>query len=256
MKGLLSTIAFVFLAIAGSAQNPNKLSFEFGGGVNTFAMRQFNQHYVDSFALDLGWLDNGINYGFNGQGSVRFQPTGLFDVGVYGNFQLGKSSGSPHFVTTNEWGLPIDTVYGTNTVTAQSVGVGVSNSWFLSHVLKFHEKESGFLQRFRIAIELNTGVAFSTLIQDAQFELEEFNFPSNYNRLTSTDFQGLVALKLEYDYLKSPMIGTIGLKLGYQYLRTATLQDRTGKEWRVLDEQPIHLDFSGFIGSVYLAFGK
>tara|TARA_R110002072_G_scaffold298981_1_gene473757 strand:- start:9321 stop:10085 length:765 start_codon:yes stop_codon:yes gene_type:complete len=244
----------VTLSVNSSFAQKGKLSFEFGVGLNSYSMRNLNQFYIDSFAEKFELLDNPIKKGLNGFTSVKFQPTELFDIGVYGGYQYGETRSNIEFIFIDNFGDQYETHNGTFLLKTEAIIIGLTNSWYISHLLKFQNKESTFLQNFRFATELNAGVGFSKVTSDVQYPT--FKQATFYEFFTSTDFQGQVALKFEYDYVTKPIIGTIGVKIGYQYFKTKTVKDRYNEEWIVLDEYPINLDFSGIFGAIYLSFGK
>ena len=254
MKKIVAIIYILFCALVGFSQNKDKLSFELGYGLNSFSMQNINQYYIDSFATKFNLLENHIKKGYNGFASVKYQPANLFDLGVYGNYQYGETIGNPIANETDNFGQIVTTHEGKFILKTEAIGIGITNSWYLSHLLKFEEKESKFLNRFRIATELNAGIGFSKVTSDIQYPT--YKQATFYEFFTSTDFQGQIALKFEYDYTLKPVIGTIGFKVGYQYFKTKTVKDRYGAEWIVLDQYPINLDFSSLYGAVYISFGK
>lgn len=217
-------------------------------------MKNINQFYIDSFATRFDLLENHIKKGSNGFVAVKYQPTNLFDLGFYGSYQYGEAVGKPVFNEIGDFGQLIATHQGNFILSAEALGLGITNSWYVSNVLNFQEQESKFLQRFRIATELNLGLGFSKVTSDIQ--VSTFKQATFYEFFTSRDFQGQIALKFEYDYTLKPVIGTIGFKVGYQYFKTKTVKDRYREEWIVLNQHPINLDFSGVFGAVYLSFGK
>tara|TARA_R110002050_G_scaffold290233_4_gene443646 strand:+ start:6406 stop:7173 length:768 start_codon:yes stop_codon:yes gene_type:complete len=243
---LTSSIAF--------AQSKNKLSFELGYGLNTFLMQSLNQDYVESDIIPLKIFEKKIEHGSNFFLNLKFQPSNLFDVGGYGNYQFGSTSANPKMYVFDDLGQNVDTVIGDFVMKTEAVGLGVTNSWYISHILRFQDSKHSFLKNFRIATEFGVGVGFSKVTHDYQYPT--LSSSSFYDFFTSQDFQGQVALKLEYDYLTNPIFGTIGLKFGYQYFKTKTVKDHHGKEWVVGQVKPINLDFSGLFGSVYVGFGK
>jgi hypothetical protein len=253
MRSFILILSFVIVANGTFAQK-NKLSFELGYGINSYSMKNINQYFIDSLATKFDLLENHIKRGFNGFLSLKYQPTNLFDVGLYGNYQFGTTLGHPKFDETDMLGQIIATHEGKYTLKTEAIGFGVTTSWYISHLLKFEEKESKFLQRFRIATELNAGLGFSKITSDIQYPT--YKLGDFYEYFTSSDFQGQIALKFEYDYTLKPIVGTIGFKIGYQYFKTKTVKDRYGEKWIVLDNYPINLDFSSLFGAVYLSFGK
>lgn len=247
-------ILVLFISSVSFSQNRNKLSVDFGYGVNSFSMKNINQFYIDSFATKFNQLENHIKKGYNGFTSLKYQPVNLFDIGLYGNYQFGETIGYPKVDETDGLGQIIATHEGKYILKTEAIGIGITNSWYISQLLNFQEKESKFLQRFRIATELNAGVGFSKVTADIQYPT--YKLGTFYDYFTSTDFQGQVALKFEYDYTLKPIIGTIGFKIGYQYFKTKTVKDRYNEDWNVLNKYPINLDFSSLFGAVYLSFGK
>ncbi|NBV09763.1 MAG: hypothetical protein EBS09_11770 [Flavobacteriia bacterium] len=247
------TVLLLFPLI-GLAQHQGKFSFEFGGGKNTFSMARLNQYYVNSFAIKNKMLEEGISSGDHFFIGLKYRPNTLFDFGLYGNYQFGKTSGKPEFIITDDFGQAIGTRELDFILKTEAIGFGISSCWYISHFLKFHEKESKFLNRFHMGVELNAGIGFSKAIVDLRDP--ELAYASSYEYFTSSDFQGQVSLKFEYDYLKSPIISSIGIKGGYQYFKTKTLKSRQGNDWIVLGEYPINLDFSGFFGTLFMSIGK
>ncbi len=251
MKTLTLLMLFPLVCFA---QNQNKLSFELGIGNNNFSMKDLNQFYVDSIAVKNEMLDKGISAGNQFFMGIKYRPNSLFDIGFYGNYQTGKTAGRPKQILTDNFGNQIGTKEIDFILKTEAIGLGISNCWYISHFLKFQEKENKILNRFHIGLELNAGIGFSRASLD--FRDPELIGGSTYNYFMSRDFQGQANLKFEYDYLKSPVISSIGLKFGYQYFNTQTLKDRNGENWVVQGNTPINLNFSGVFGMVYLSVGK
>lgn len=245
----------VFFPLVCFAQKQNKLSFELGIGKNNFSMHDLNQFYVDSFAVKNEMLDKGISIGNQFFLGIKYRPkNSLFDIGFYGNYQNGKTAGRPKQIITDDLGNQIGMKEIDFILKTEAIGLGISNCWYISHLLKFQEKENKILNRFHIGLELNAGIGFSRASLD--FRDTELVGGSTYNYFISRDFQSQVGLKFEYDYLKSPIISSIGLKVGYQYFNTQTLKDRNGENWFVQGNTPINLNFSGVFGLLYLVIGK
>ena len=252
MKTKLTILTILISGIL-TAQT-NKLSFEIGTGISYYSMKNLNEFYIDNFAKKNKLLTSNINNGFHFYTNIKYQPSLLFDFGVYGSFQTGNSKGYPEFTETDDLGAEIQLHKGAFDLTTQAIGLGVSNSWYISKLLNFRQKENKFLQNFRIATEFNLGIGFSDVI--ANFIFNTYKLASDYSRFNTKDFQGQVALKFEYDFIKTPIISSIGLKIGYQYFKTNKVKDSNGNDWIVLDKSHIDLDFSGFFSSLYLSFGK
>lgn len=258
MKKVLKFIMyslFVYISNLAKAQN-NKLSFEFSCGQHFFSMENYNRYYIDAAGIENWGFKDGMKKGIGFYTAIKYKPTKLFDIGLSGNYQSGKTIGSPEMKIFNIMGEVIETHYGDFQYKSETIGVGLVNSWYVDHILKFEEKRFRFINRCHLAIELYGGMGFSKMTSDLKYPTYPIA-PGNFKIFTSDrDFQSQIALKLEFDYLKSPIIGSIGLKGGYQYFRTKTLKDRLGKEWIVTGNHPINLDFSGFFGAVFLTVGK
>lgn len=235
--------------------NLNRLSFEFGYGINSYSMGKLNEFYIDSFALKphINVLQDYIKSGQQFRLGINFKPIGLFDFGLYGSYQYGNSKSRPILTETDEFGWPIQEHRGSFELRTEAISVGINTTWYVSHLLKFQDKENT-LNRFHLGIELNGGIGFSKTVADIRYET--FPIASTYDFFNSRDFQGQVGLKAEYDFTKSPLFTTLGIRFGYQYFRTKTVKDRLGRDWEVLGQYPINLDFSGFYFGTYLKLGR
>lgn len=235
--------------------NQNRLSFEFGYGINGYSMGKLNEFYIDSFALKphINVLQDYIKSGQQFRLGINYKPIGLFDFGLYGSYQYGNSKSRPLLTETDEFGWPIQEHRGSFELRTEAISVGINTTWYVSHLFKFQEKENT-LNRFHFGIELNGGVGFSKAVADMRYET--YPIASFYEYFSSRDFQGQVGLKAEYDFTKSPLFTTLGIRFGYQYFRTKTVKDRLGKDWEVLGQYPINLDFSGFYFGAYLKLGR
>jgi hypothetical protein len=249
--GLLVNCSLTTLA----QQDKNKLSVEFAYGINSYAMSKLNEFYIDSFALKphVNILQEHIKSGQQFRLGINYKPVGLFDFGLYGSYQYGNSKSRPLLTETDEFGWPIKEHRGSFELRTEAISVGVNTTWYVSHLLKFQDKENT-LNRFHFGIELNGGVGFSKAVADMRYET--YPIGSFYEYFTSRDFQGQVGLKAEYDFTKSPVFTALGIRFGYQYFRTKTVKDRLGRDWEVLGQYPINLDFSGFYFGTYLKLGR
>ncbi len=257
MNRQFSSLIVTFLfSVFSMAQDRHKLTFEVGYNFHLYSMKKFNESYINSPSIKNNYKLDEINTGKGFNAGIKFKPIGLFDIGISGNYQVGKTSSNPELIETDEFGNPIQTHIGEFKFTAESIGIGISNSWYISHFFRFHEK-SNFLNRSHIALEIYGGFGFSKITSDLRYPTFPPLYGTGYKFYTSNqDFQGQIALRLEYNYVKSPVIGSIGIKGGYQYFKTKTVKDRLGKEWIVTGNHPINLDFSGFFGTVFLTVGR
>lgn len=235
--------------------NQNRLSFEFGYCVNSYSMGKLNEFYIDSFAIKphINLLQDYIKSGQQFRLGIYYKPIGLFDFGLYGFYQYGNTKSRPLLTETDEFGWTIQEHRGSFELRTEAISVGINTTWYVSHLLKFQDKENT-LKRFHFGIEINGGVGFSKAIADIRYET--FPIASTYDFFNSRDFQGQVGLKAEYDFTKFPLFTTLGIRFGYQYFRTKTVKDRLGRDWEVLGQYPINLDFSGFYFGTYLKLGR
>lgn len=246
---LIIFVLFTFTQVSAQ-EHKNKLSFEFGYGINSFKMGKFNEYYIDSFTTPiLNLAHNKITSGEHFRFGLNYQPCGLFDFGVYGSYQYGNTTANMTIFDTDINGFPIAEHRGKYNFKTEAMGIGLNTTWYLSHILKFQNKEN-FLRNLHLGIELNGGIGFSNVIYDIRFPTTLFI--GETDKFSSKDFQGQVGLKVEYDVTKSPLISTLGFRCGYQYFRTQTVKDRTGKEVSILGLYPINLDFSGFYVGAYI----
>ncbi|MFN3916504.1 MAG: hypothetical protein ACK4K0_02070 [Flavobacteriales bacterium] len=255
MKNIIIISLSLLCGTISAQDNQNRLSFEFGYGINSYCMGKLNEFYIDSFALKphVNVLQEHIKSGQQFRLGINYKPIGLFDFGLYGNYQYGNSKSRPLLTETDEFGWPIQEHRGSFELRTEAISVGINTTWYVSHLLKFQDKENT-LNRFHLGIELNGGVGFSKAIADIRYET--FPIGSFYEYFSSRDFQGQVGLKAEYDFTKSPLFTTLGIRFGYQYFRTKTVKDRLGRDWEVLGQYPINLDFSGFYFGTYLKLGR
>jgi len=251
---LIIPLVISFLKL-GAQENKNRLSFEFGYGINGYSMGKLNEFYIDSFAAkpNVAVLKDKITTGQQFRLGLYYKPIGLFDFGLYGSYQYGNSKNGLSLTETNEFGLTVQEHIGTFKSRTEAISAGISTTWYISHLLKFQKKQN-FLSRLHIGVELNGGIGFSKIIFDTRFPtLEQTFYDANFS---SQDFQGQGGIKVEYDFTKSPIFTTLGIRFGYQYFRTQTLKDRLNRDWVVNGQHPINLDFSGLYFGTYLKIGK
>lgn len=250
-----SAIFFLIVLISCTtfAQDKSKFSFEFGYGIGQVGMCKLNQFYIDSLAKTQKIFKDNIKTANHGFVCVRYQPSNLFDIGLYGNIQQAELKGNPIFYSSDEIGNTTAN-NGTSSLIIQSIGYGITTNVHINHILKWHEKESKFLNRSRLLAELRAGNAMSNATINIHYPT--LAIASSYYRFHTTDIAGQAALKFEYDYLDKVVISGIGLKIGYNYLNTKTLQNPYNEDWKVLNDKTINLNFSGWFASIYLVFGK
>lgn len=262
MKKILPFLFLYLLSATMAAQSPQRLSFDFGYGVNAYKMEGLNRYFVDSFALKFGQLDEGIKRGEQLMAALRYQPARSFDVGIYGMYQFAQSEGTPVLPISNEFGQLVDEVEWEYRLETQAVTVGLSASLFISHLLNFHEKESALLNRLHIATEFSGGYSMAFAhIHGIMPAFTSFNTEiaarHDVTRFDARAYHGQAALKVAYDLTQSPLFTSIGFRFGYQFMKTPVLTDRLDEEWVLaITDYRVQLDFSGFFGGVFLSFGR
>jgi len=217
-------------------------------------MSDLNEFYLENFAIPNRILDSKIEKGNNYFIEYKYQFNDLYDIGIYGNYQYGSTTGTPTFNQTDEFGNIIESFEGDFLLKADAYGVGITTNWYINHLLKFQDRDSKLLNRLKLAIELSGGIGFAEVISDFRAP-HPFTLATSNSSFSSQDFQSQIALKLECDYLQNPLIGTVGFKMGFQFYKTKTVKDKYDEGWIALEE-PINLDFSGLFGAVYIGFGK
>ncbi len=258
MRAALVLLA-LFTTTVSFSQGNHHLSFQAGVGVNSFQMGQISEHYVDNFLAiwDLVDLDEsrGINDGRTFRFSVNYHPSSLFDFGVYGIYQNAQQLGRATNVFIGSSGDLNDDIVGIFRLNASAIGVGLTNSWYISQVLNWQESDAKFLRNFHFGIELSAGVAWSM----AYIEIDN-NSPtySNYTSYTARPaLQSEIGCKTEYSLTKSEIYSALGLRVGYQFFRTAVLQQQYAGSWIVgPNQEPMNLDFSGIYVGAYLRLGS
>lgn len=258
MKNYILIISLLIFSVKSKSQDSkNRLSIEFGYGINSYSMAKLNKYYIDSFATlpTVNLLKSRINSGQNFSLVLKYKPTKLFDIGFYGNYQYGNTKYNPSIIETNDFGVPIKQHFGKYELRTEAIGVGVAGCFYLSQLFKLEEKKSKIFKRIHFGVELNGGIGFSKVIADMRYQT--LPLASYYEFFTTNDFQGQSGINIEYDFIKSSLISSIGIRGGYQYFKTKTVSDRLDRNWEVgSNKQPINLDFSGFYIGTYLKISK
>lgn len=248
------TALFIFFLMDFNAQEQDKLSVEFSAGNQQFSMKHFNRYYIDSIGKKNRGFEEGIHSGAIFSIGFRYKPNRFFDVGISGNYQAGKTVGRPKFY---DYPNGQQVVYiGEFTYKSEALVVGISSALFLDGILHFQEKKSKLIQRTHLSLDVFAGIGFSKMNSEIRYPEDSPNQGQYVAYTSNQDFQGQLALKIEYDFLKKPLISSIGVKGGFQHFATKTLKNRLGKEWVVVGDHPINLDFSGFFGAIYVTIGN
>lgn len=253
MKNTVIIFLMLSLAFTTYSQDKGKFSFEFGYGIGQVGMCKLNQFYIDSLAKPQGLFKDNIKIARNGFIGVRYQPSNLFDIGLYGSILRTELKGNPIFYSSNEIGNTTAN-QGASSLIIQSAGYGLTTNIHINHILKWHEKESTFLKRCRLLTEIRVGNSMSNATINVHYPT--LPIATSYARYHANNIEGQAALKFEYDYLKKSVVSGVGLKIGYNYLSTKTLKNTFDEDWKVLNDKPINLNFSGWFASIYLVFGK
>lgn len=246
---------FTFTSLIGFCQRENKLSFEFGTGINSFDMSKLNRFYVDEFAVKNGLLTKKINSGFDYFLQLKYQTTKFINFGVYGNYQIGTSIGNPLLNDFDNDGNVINSYQGNFILKAESISFGIVNCIYIHHFLNWEEKKSKFLNKLKVATEINLGIGCAKASTLLNFPTLIGSFPST-SFYRSNDFQGKLLIRFEYELFNSKLISSLGCKFGYQYYQTKNLTDLNNNVWLVEGVNPINLNFSGLSSSFFINIGK
>ncbi len=233
-----------------------KFNVELGFNRNQYKMEAINSYYIDAFASQahINILQEHINSGNQALINISYRPSGLLDFGLYASYQSGGAKGYPVTIIYDNIGSQISCHKGCLELDTRAFSFGLSNTWYISHLLKFQEKQTT-LNRVHLGIELMGGYGFS----DVQFEMYYPTYteiPIMSLKHSANAFQGQLGFKLEYDFVLNPIITSLGIRGGYQYFRTGNVKNKLDQEWVVLGEYPINLDFSGFYFGVFLKLGR
>jgi hypothetical protein len=233
-----------------------KLSFEFGYGVNNYEMGKLNRYFIDSFASKTNppLLEKKIEKGQTYSLAINYRPSPYFNIGLLAAYQYSRQTSSMELNETDNYGNVVDKYNINYALKTEGLSVGLSSTLFLNSLFKFQEKKSKLLSNLKLGVGLNGGVGFSTVISDVQSPT--YPMSSAYYFFTSTDFQGKAFVDVGYYFLKSNLFSSVGVKLGYQYFATKTVQDRFNKDWIVNGEYAMNLDFSGVFLGAYIMIGR
>jgi hypothetical protein len=253
MKHTLILILTLSITITTSAQDKGKFSCEFGYGTGQVAMCKLNQYYIDSLAKPQKQFKDDIKMANHGFACVRYQPGNLFDIGFFGSMMQSEIKSNPAFYSSDEVGNT-NSNQGSSSLLVQSLGYGITTNIHINQMLKWQEKQSTFLKRCRLLTEVRVGSSISSAIININFPT--LPIANTYSRYHTNDFDGQIALKLEYDFFKCSMLSGLGLRVGYNYSNTKTMKDQYSEEWKVLNGKAINLNFSGWFASIYLVFAK
>jgi hypothetical protein len=256
MKNKILYSLIMLLSLPAISQDKGKLSFEIGYGRQQISMSNLNNFYLDNFAIPREIFQTNLTTAKKVFMGVRYQQSNYFDFGFYCNSQKTSLNGFPYSVFNDESGSGINLVQGSSNLLVNSFGFGITSNIHLNYFLKLQEKKSKFLNRSKILFELNVGKSISMAKINILFSLPYTYNGSNFQTKNINSFESQIALKFEYEYLKSKIVSGIGIKLGYQYLKTNTLKDQFGEEWLVEYDQKINLDFSGYFAGLYLTISK
>ncbi|MEX1192401.1 MAG: hypothetical protein WEA99_10545 [Brumimicrobium sp.] len=233
-----------------------ELSFEFGYGLNNYAMENLNRYFIDSITSQSNpkTLDKKIEKGERFSLSINYRPSKYFNVGLFSAYQYGSQSSTSNFQETDDFGNVIAEHERNYELKTQAISVGINSTLFLNTLLKWDKKERKLLQNLNLGIGFNGGVGFSKVTSDMRSS--SLPMASYYDFYESMDFQGQTFIDIGYYFSKSNLFSSVGIKLGYQYFVTKTVKNRLGNEWIVKGEHPINLDFSGLFFGTYIMIGK
>jgi len=249
-------VALALIIVISNFSFSQKFTAEIGFGQNQFAMESVNRYYMDSFAFQPQYnlLHEHIRTGKQLHMNMAYRPNGLFDIGMYVSFQQGGTKGFPVHREIDFWDNSITYHRGCLELRTKSLSFGLSNTWYISHLLDFQEKETT-LNRVHLGVELMGGYGFSTVEHDLFYPTLE-DYERVFTQHTAQAFQSQFGLKIEYDFIKNPIFTSLGIRGGYQYFRTGAVKNKLNEEWIVLDKYPMNLDFSGFYFGVYMKLGR
>ena len=236
------------------SQNNDKLSFEIGINKHNYLMENVNQFYIDSFASPKTGLNSKLGKGNGAYLLIKYQPHASFDFGGYINYQYTKAETKTELVFTDGFGDFLETHQGDYFLKANNISLGIASSIYVSHFLKFKESKINMIQRLGISIEFDLGFGFSKASTGVFYHT--YRPASYFETFYSTDVNGQVLLKSEFEFLKKPIFSSIGIKLGYQFSKTSPLHNLYDESWASLKKYPINLDFSGLFFGAYMTFGN
>ena len=130
MKNIIIITLTLLCGTIKAQDNRNRLSFEFGYGINGYSMGKLNEFYIDSFAAkpNVALLKDKITTGQQFRLGLYYKPIGLFDIGIFGNYQIGKSSSQIKINETDDFGALIQEHKGNYELRTEALGVGLTTT--------------------------------------------------------------------------------------------------------------------------------
>ena len=246
------------------AQDKGALSFEFDYNSHDYALNELNEYLIDPnyfgsvfySSTPTDQIDKGQSFNF----STSYQPLKFAEFGVYGSYQFAKVNRKPRYLEDLDpvWnpGENVITHEGDYTMQVSSYGIGIITTFFINQILNFEQKNSEFVKRTLIGVELRGGAGFATVNETTGFASVPFEF--GVSRFKSNGFSGRVALKVGYNFLKKPIISSVGFKIGYQFYETSALKNSIDQDFPIFNEttSSVSLDLSGLFVGAFIKLGK
>lgn len=255
MKKLILIISVFIVSVAAYTQKKGALGVEFSTSHNQYSLDEFNEsvdnaHSNSSLILtsnEYSEITNGMGYGL----SINLQLSDCFNVGVYGDYFLGKSENEFMYISGGEFGTPIDTSYWTQHLEVNSSILGLKSSFFINKSAFWQKYD--WLSKVESTINVGIGYSFSQFIFYNVIRDKTMGTGKEINKVTGIHLKS--QFKIGYIISKNTHFSSIGLKIGYQYLQTSQLK---GGEFSYFfsEENAPRLNFSGLTAGIYLTFGK
>ncbi|PHR49969.1 MAG: hypothetical protein COA32_02210 [Fluviicola sp.] len=255
MKKIILFISVFLIPVIAYTQEKGALGVEFSANRNQYSMDEFNES-VDNVnsnssliltSNEFSEITSGMGYGL----SINLQLSDYFNVGVYGDYFLGKSENEFMYISGGEFGTPIDTSYWTRHFEVNSLILGLKSSFFISKSAFW--KKYDWLSNVESTIDVGVGYSFSSSIFYNIIKDKVMGTGKEINKVTGIHLKS--QFKIGYIISKNTHFSSIGLKIGYQYLQTSQLK---GGEFSYFfsEENAPRLNFSGLTAGIYLTFGK
>lgn len=255
MKQIIWYVLIFIVPASMNAQESGAVGVEFNASHNQYGMDEFNKSVdrVNSNSLlilnseEHSEINDGFGYGL----AINLQISQCFNIGLYGNYFVGKSKNDFILISGGEFGTPIDTSYWSRHHEVTSSVIGLKSSFFLSKAAFWKNRD--WLSKVESRIDLGVGYSFSKFIFYNMIQDVSSGAAKEVNQVSGIHLKG--QLKIGYVISNSTCFSSIGIMFGYQHLNTSRLK---GAEFNYYfnEENAPRLNFSGLTSGIYLTFGK
>lgn len=251
-------IVTCFICLSSFSQSEERLSIEFAGAQNDYAMDKVNSMLTSNVVnsptfYPPGTTINTIRTGYSFQLTAAYHVLHFVSIGVFGAYQEAHIHQNP-FITYDFSNGETQIIEAQHRFQVSNYNYGISSELLINKLFHFDTFESLLLQRIEIGIPLKFGFSQFT---STSVLYDKFNGYTGTTINKATNYMGKTGLKLGFNFLKEPIFSSIGFELGYQFNKSRVLKDFVGNELEdFFDGTKINADFSGAYFGFYLNFRR